>query len=61
MVLVPLPSGKIAIGCKWVYMMKFKSDGQVERYKARLVAKGYTQQAGINYLDTSHLLLDLFL
>ena len=41
-----LPPGKQPIGCKWVYRVS------VERYKARLVAKGYTQQEGINYLDT---------
>lgn len=50
--LMPLPSGKTTIGCKWVYRIKFLFDGTVERYKARLVAKGYTQQAGIDYLDT---------
>ncbi|KAL4303976.1 hypothetical protein GQ457_10G014420 [Hibiscus cannabinus] len=50
--LVPLPEGKQAIGCKWVYKTKLKSDGSLERYKARLVAKGYTQQPGIDYLST---------
>ena len=40
--LVPLPPHKRAVGCKWVFKIKYKSDGSVERYKARLVAKGYT-------------------
>lgn len=50
--LIPLPHGKTAIGCKWIYKVKFLSDGYVERYKARLVAKGYTQQEGVDYLNT---------
>ena len=39
----PLPHDKHTIGCKWIYKIKFKSDGSIERHKARLVAKGYTQ------------------
>lgn len=41
-VLTNLPVGKTPIGCKWVYKVKYKADGSMERLKARLVAKGYT-------------------
>lgn len=47
-----LPVGKTLIGCKWVYKVKYKADGSVERHKARIVAKGFTQQEGLNYNDT---------
>lgn len=36
--ITPLPVGKQAIGCQWVYRVKYKADGSIERYKARLVA-----------------------
>jgi hypothetical protein len=39
-------------GCKWIYKLKRKSDGTVDRHKARLVAKGFYQQPGIDYGDT---------
>ncbi|KAK1439791.1 hypothetical protein QVD17_05611 [Tagetes erecta] len=47
-----LPKGKRAIDSKWVYKIKFKPNGEVERYKARLVAKGFTQMEGVDYHDT---------
>ena len=36
-----LPEGRKAIGSKWVFKIKYKSSGEVDKYKARLVAKGY--------------------
>ena len=50
--LTDLPANKKAIGCRWVYKIKYHADGSVERYKARLVAKGYTQMEGLDFLDT---------
>ncbi|RXY77558.1 hypothetical protein DD581_31985, partial [Klebsiella pneumoniae] len=50
--LCDLPPGKKAIGTKWVYKLKRKPDGEIDRHKARLVAKGYAQQKGIDYEET---------
>uniref|UniRef100_A0A2N9I2X8 Reverse transcriptase Ty1/copia-type domain-containing protein n=1 Tax=Fagus sylvatica TaxID=28930 RepID=A0A2N9I2X8_FAGSY len=50
--LVPLPSSKNVVGCKWVYKLKTHSDGTIARYKARLVAKGFHQQHGIDFNET---------
>ena len=47
-----LPKGRKPIGCRWIYKIKYKSNGEIERYKARLVAKEYNQREGIDYVET---------
>ena len=51
-ILVNLPKGQKTVGCKWVFSIKYKVDGTVERYKARLVAKGFTQTYEVDYQET---------
>ena len=51
-IVTSLPPNKHVVGCRWVYKVKRKANGSLERYKTRLVAKGYTQQPGIDFLDT---------
>jgi Reverse transcriptase (RNA-dependent DNA polymerase) len=50
--LVSPPPDQNIVRCKWVYKIKRKVDGSIERYKARLVAKGYNQEEGIDYFET---------
>tara|TARA_R110002050_G_scaffold1058_1_gene7329 strand:+ start:131 stop:4354 length:4224 start_codon:yes stop_codon:yes gene_type:complete len=49
---VELPPGAIPIKTKWVFKVKCKQDGTIEKFKARLVACGYSQVYGLDYLDT---------
>jgi len=50
--LVPLPQGRKPVDCKWIFKVKNKSDGTIERFKARLVAKGCSQQPGTDFTET---------
>jgi len=49
---IHLPLGKKALGYKWVYKIKHKSKGSVERFKAWLVIIGNHQIRGIDYIET---------
>jgi hypothetical protein len=50
--IVPLPSHVVPITCKWVFKVKSKSYGSIERYKTRLVARGFQQTQGLDYDET---------
>uniref|UniRef100_A0A5K1A4K1 Reverse transcriptase Ty1/copia-type domain-containing protein n=1 Tax=Nymphaea colorata TaxID=210225 RepID=A0A5K1A4K1_9MAGN len=50
--IVPRPDDKNVVGSKWVYKLKYKPDGSIDRHKARLVARGFTQQYGEDYDET---------
>eukprot|EP00253_Pinus_taeda_P021356 PITA_21356 len=49
--LVKLPHGKQAIGCRWLFKLKFKVDGSIDKHKARLVEKGYSSKEGYTNSD----------
>ncbi|GKA01081.1 ribonuclease H-like domain-containing protein, partial [Tanacetum coccineum] len=50
--LIGLPKDRKAIGSKWVYKVKYKSNGEIKGYKARLVAKRYNQKQRIDFYET---------
>jgi hypothetical protein len=39
--LVPPERGQNLIDCKWIWKIKRKADGTIDRYKGRLDAQGY--------------------
>ena len=49
--IVAEPKDEHVVGCKWVFTLKYKADGTIERYKARLVAKGFAQTYKVDYTD----------
>ena len=45
-------AGVTPLGCKWVYSIKVKYEGSLDRYKAQLVSFGNNQEYGVNYEET---------
>lgn len=50
--LVDLPLNRKPVGSKWIYKIKYKQNGEIERYKTRLVMQGYSQIEGFDYYHT---------
>jgi hypothetical protein len=40
------------IGCSWLFKIKYKQDGTIEKYKARIVAQGFSQRYGVDFQET---------
>ena len=50
--IVPCPPTVKPIGSKWVFSVKLRPYGSLDRYKARLVALGNKQEYGVDYEET---------
>ena len=40
------------IGSRWVFLVKRKADGSIDRYKGRVVAQGFSQRPGFDFTET---------
>lgn len=50
--LVEKPKNQKLIDNKWIFKVKRNPDDSIERHKARLVGRGFTQEYGIDYMET---------
>lgn len=46
------PESKNVISSKWVFKIKTKPNGEVDKFKARFCARGFSQVQGIDYEET---------
>ncbi|RVX03568.1 Retrovirus-related Pol polyprotein from transposon RE1 [Vitis vinifera] len=55
-----LPVGKRPVGCKWIFTIKYKADGSVERFKARwiLLSLAVNQDWCLQQLDIKNAFLN---
>ena len=50
--LVTLPVDAEVVSYRWVFTVKYNTNGTIDRYKTRLVAQDFTQTYGVDYFET---------
>ena len=50
--LVDKPIEAKIIDCRWLFKIKYQSNGAIARFKAKLAAKGFNQSSGFDYNET---------
>lgn len=53
------PNNCKVVGYNWVFHVKHKVDGSIDRFKARLVTKGYNQRPMLDYKETFSFIVKL--
>ena len=46
------PKGKSVVTSRWIYKVKYATDGSIKKHKAQFVARGFSQVEGIDYDET---------
>nr|GEW63747.1 RNA-directed DNA polymerase, eukaryota [Tanacetum cinerariifolium] len=59
--IVDLPKDRKTLGSKWIFKIKYKSSGKIDRYKARFVAQLFGQKEGIDYEETFSPVVKMFM
>ena len=49
---IPRPVDRKVVGSKWVFCIKCRPDGSIQKYKACIIAQGFMQIEGVNYNET---------
>lgn len=49
---IKLPKGRKTIGSKWVFHIKIKAIGDIDKYCSRLVTKGFSQTKRFDFNKT---------
>jgi hypothetical protein len=47
-----LPSGHKPITCKWIFKIKYKANGTIQKYKVCFIASSFTQVLGVDFGET---------